>query len=152
MGPLTYERTGASPSKPGVVSSDPAILRESPLYREPAYMPEDYALNSMDTFDGDSETIIRLVYTGNAHTVEIYRVLMMELPYDINAPAEDGDIVLETREISGYPGVLMYPPSDSPSRRADFTDVIVIAGDIRTTVRGIDLDLETAVHIAESLQ
>jgi hypothetical protein len=64
VGALSYEYTGPAEIPPGAITSEIAVLQASSLYRPPAYLPDGYSLSSMDTFDGDSETVIRAVYRG----------------------------------------------------------------------------------------
>jgi hypothetical protein len=128
------------------------VLQASPLYEAPSYMPGGYSLSSMDTFDGDSETIIRAVYTGPGQAIEVYRVRRYERPIDVYMPPSDATTVIEAGSLDGKPAIFSYPRPGSFLDGKGFTRVSFIEGEIETTVVGPGLDLQSAIRIAGSVE
>jgi hypothetical protein len=152
VGTLSYEYVGPAQPPRGVVSSDMAVLRTSSLYKAPSYMPGGYSLSSMDTFDGDSETVIRSVYRGPGQPIEVYRVRRGERPIDAYMPSADAPTVIDATTIDGKPAIFSYPRPGSFLDGKGFAWVSFVDGDIETTVTGLSLDLDSAILIAGSVE
>jgi len=152
VGTLSYQYVGPAQAPRGVITSDMAVLQASSLYKAPSYMPDGYSLSSMDTFDGDSETIIRAVYRGPGQPIEIYRVRRYERPIDVYMPPSDAVTVIEAATLDGKPAIFSYPRPGSFLDGKGFTRVSFVEGEIETTVMGPGLDLESAVRIAASVE
>jgi hypothetical protein len=128
-----------------------AVLQASSLYKAPSYMPGGYSLSSMDTFDGDSETIIRAVYRGPGQPIEIYRVRRYERPIDVYMPPSDAPTTIEAATLDGKPAIFSYPKPGSFLDGKGFTRASFLDGEVETTVMGFGLDLESAIRIAGSV-
>lgn len=152
VGTLTYDSTMPADPPQGVVTDDIAVLKASSLYKAPSYMPEGYALSSMDTRDSHSEGIIHAVYTGPRNPIDVYRIRRYEMPIDIGLPAADSLLLIEPATLGDTPSILSYPRPGSPLQRIGLTYVRFLDGSIETVVSGDGLDLLTAVRIAQSLQ
>ena len=152
VGTLSYQYVAAAQPPGGVITSDMGVLQASSLYKAPSYMPSGYSLSSMDTFDGDSETIIRSVYGGPGQLIEVYRVRRGERPIDVYMPSADAPTVIEATTIDGKPAIFSYPKPGSFLDGRGFARVSFVDGDIDTTVTGLSLDLESAIRIARSVE
>jgi hypothetical protein len=115
-------------------------------------MPSGYSLSSMDTFDGDSETIIRAVYRGPGQPIEVYRVRRYERPIDVYMPSSDALAVIDAATLDGKPAIFSYPTPGSLLDGKGSAWVSFVDGEIETTVMGLGLDLESAVRIAASVE
>jgi hypothetical protein len=152
VGPLSYAYDEPPEIKAGVITNGIAVLQASSLYKPPSYTPEGYTLLSMDTFDGDSETIIRAVYSGPGDPIDVFRVRRYQTPIDVYLPPPDALRVIEATTLNGRPAILSYPEPGSILDGRSFTRVSFVDADIETTVMGHRLDLENAMRIARSLQ
>lgn len=152
VGPLSYDYIGPPQLSPGNVTTDMEELQASSLYRAPSFMPDGYALSSMDTFDGDSESVIRCVYVGPGRPIEVYRVRRYTRPIDVYLPPPDALRVIQAAYLDGNCAILSYPLPGSFLDGKVFTRVSFVEGVVETTVRGDSLDLDVALQIARSLR
>jgi hypothetical protein len=155
VGELPYlDRYNANPPERGLATSDVNILRQSPLYVDLAnLMPAGFHLVMTDTFDGDSNTIVRQVYrTTDGASIEVTRVRRFHEPIDIYAPTTDGrsalDMTLTT--IQGNEAVMFMPPSDTPLRFS-IASVHFYGGGIETHVLAEDVEPKVVLQIAQEL-
>jgi hypothetical protein len=103
VGPLAYEDSPDT-AAPGVVSDNLHVIKASSMYVEPAWLPDGYALSSINTNGYDSEHVILATYVGPGDSIHINRVRRSEWPVDIIQPAGDSPVVYETPVLGGVPG------------------------------------------------
>lgn len=151
VGPLTYEdRPDNAP--PGVVSDELEAIRTSSLYVEPAWLPEGYALSSINTNGYDSEHVILTEYAGPGDPIHINRIRRATWPIDIIYADGESDTVFETPTIAGKEAVLQYEKAGSSWADSEFSLILsFVEGDVETIVYGAGLDPNTATQIALSL-
>lgn len=153
VGELRYE--GLPPYPPGVVSSDPAVMEKSPLYVPVEGLPEGYSRFLIDSFDGESNGIVRQIFrhrdASDASTdIEVVRKLT-RTPIDVSVPATDGSswLTLGLTRVGPYEAITYRPaPSEPPS---SYGYVGFFDGGVETIVSGWGVPFDTLVEIATSI-
>lgn len=116
-GKLPHATTRQAPSK-GVASSDPTLLQSSTLYVV-VPVPNDMTRTEIDTYDGDSNTVIRQAFAGvdiHRRTLQVTRVVRSDEPIDVYEPPKDsaGWLQLSASFIEGHEAVTLTPTGLSP--------------------------------------
>lgn len=152
VGELPY--ADVPPYPVGVVSSDPAVMEKSPLYVPVEGLPEGYSRILIDSYDGDSNGIVRQVFrpVGSEGNPEIEVVRKRTpTPIDVSAPATDGSsaLTLTLTMIGPYEAITYTPtPSDPPW---EYGYVGFFDGSIETIVVGWGVPFDSLMTIATSI-
>ena len=153
VGPLTYHDDPPPAFPLGVVSDDVQALKRSPLYSEPAWMPEGYVLTILRTGATGSEDALGALFEGPGQPISISWVRRYTSPVDVIVPAPGSESLLtfEAITIDGKPGILWYPKPGSPFASHLTTALSYIEDGVELTVLGEQLHPEAAKKIALSI-
>lgn len=147
-GPLPYAERDIETDS-GVVTSDLATVRESPLFVEPRDEPLGYTLTRGDSFDGTTANAIRLGYQGSmGETLEIVRAVRARDPIDVFARPPGDILEIRITTILDFPGVLLAPTDEAPEGLG-LARVRFVAHGVETVVTGTSL--EDVLAFASSL-
>lgn len=153
-GALPYEDFHDPAMPRGTKTDDVAILRNSPLYVDPGPLPDDLSLKGMDTFDGDSNTVVRQTFAdpGGSKQITVTRARRNVRPIDILAPPTDGSskLEMELRTIGGSEAVV-FRPSANGGENFVVGQVIFYQGGVNTTITGVGVDVSVLIEIAEHI-
>ncbi len=166
VGDLCYENLDETSRGSGAPSSDPEVVRTSPLFVEVERIPAEFALTVLDTFDGGLNTVVRQVYRieGNEEKIEITRVRKGIDPINVYAPAPtqgtsiadvlQGETVpmteMSLQRIDGHEAVMFSPREDLPE---SFRTAIVMfyQNGVNTTLIGFRVSVSLLTDIAEEI-
>lgn len=155
VGELSYDEVDASAAvETGVESSDPVVLRNSPLF---IYLgdlvPDGFVLSTIDTYDGDNNTVVRQVYRNDEGAyIEVMRTRRFHEPVDMYAPATDGKSALDMRltTLAGKEAII-FSPSPKAGTRFLLAQVIFHSDGIDTALLAEGVATETVIALADSL-
>jgi len=165
-GELCYEDLYETSRDPGVSSTDPEVVRTSPLFVDPERIPAEFTLSTLDTFDGGLNTVVRQVYRieDRDEKIEITRVRKSIDPIDIHAPPQtegtsiadvlQGETVptleMSLQRIDGHEAVIFSPREELPEQ---FRMAIVMfyQDGLNTTLIGFRVSVALLTDIAEEI-
>lgn len=153
VGPLSKSDAGRTP-QPGIKSNDPSVLRGTALYVDVKGLPADFTQTSVDTGDGDSNTVLRQTFAGadsRRRTLEVVRVARNQEPLDVFEPPQDqsGWLTLSTITVGGHEGILLSPSKFSPiPAEAQLVRVQFFAGGVETFLTATGLTPDEVVALA----
>lgn len=143
-------RTELPRPEPGVVSRDPAVLRRSSLWVEPAYLPPGFSLVQADTYDAHSELIIHQVYKGGQASLEVLRKRVVFRPVDVYQWREGDLATLKTGRVGDYPAVFLMPtPGNERFKRYEVR--FIDRNGVETIVGGFGLEFDEVLRVATAL-
>jgi hypothetical protein len=151
---------------PGVSSSDPEVVRTSPLYLEIVLLPSDLRLVSLDTFDGGLNTVVRQDYmsVASVRRLEITRVRKGVDPIDVVTTLEPppefdaalflqggGRVAVPTLGfVAGHEAVIFTPIDELPVE-LQTSSVMFYQEGVNTTLIGHSLPVSMLLEIAEEI-
>ena len=153
VGPLSKSDAGRK-QPAGIKSNDASVLRQVALYVEVKGLPPDFTQTSMDTGDGDSNTVLRQTFAGadsRRRTLEVVRVARNQEPLDVFEPPQDqsGWLTLSTITVGGHEGILLSPSKFSPiPAEAQLVRVQFFAGGVETILTATGLTPDEVVVLA----
>lgn len=147
--PVTDSQT--SPGR-GTVTDDEKILRQSPLFVDFSPLIPNLDRVLIDTFDGDSNTVIRQRFVDLADKnryIEIVRVLRLTQPIDILVPGASASLQLDTLDIKGIPAVMLHPTANRPVPRP-FVQLRLFDGRVETSFTADGFQPDEVLSLAAS--
>jgi hypothetical protein len=151
VGPLTYRDDSAPVFPTGVVSDNAAVLKASPLYRQPAWLPEGYVLQILRTGNTGSQDTLAARYDGPGQPISITWVHHYTWPIDVILPRPDSALTLEAIVVGDKEGILWYPKAASSGASHLTTALSYVEGNVEISVMGEGLNPDTAKQIARSI-
>lgn len=168
-GNLGFRDFGVPGQDLGVKSSDPAVIRTSPLHIDVDRLPAGLNLAGMDTFDGGLNNAARQVFRSDdgSRMIEVSRVRKAVEPIDIYAPPPPKEnptiedftdptrggvplFVMRTGFIGEYEAVIFSPIEGIPPA-AWIAHVIFYQDGINTSVLGTGVSIDVVIEIAEQV-
>lgn len=140
----------------GVTSSDPTVLQSSPLYVAIS-VPGDMTRTEIDTYDGNSNTVIRQAFAGSdAHrrTLQVTRVARSDEPIDVYEQPKDssGWLQLSTSFIAGHEAVILTPTAASPiPKDAQLVRIQFFNNGVETILTATGMDTAEVMAIADQI-
>jgi hypothetical protein len=154
VGQLTYA-DDINRRPPGLVTNSLDEVRESPLFVSvDQSLPAGFALVSADTFDGDTNTVIRQIIKDKSgeRVIEVTRARKGRTPIDVLAPAEDATsaMALSLIFVEEHEGILLSPTDHVPPNLR-ITVVQFYADGVTTTITADDISVGETLRLADAV-
>jgi len=146
------------PLPPFVNSADPAVVRQSPLFKEPAAVPAGYRLTEMRRrAAANVEGSVELYYEGPGDPISIEITQLVVLPVDYEYPFEGSQypFVFQQAQVAGVPAIIdhqAYPVDDDVHVEFVIREVIYILKGRARTLQEVPALIQQLTQMAESLR
>lgn len=150
--PLTHTPPRTAGGQGIQQTHDAAVIRQSPLYKEPSFVPSGYHLGHISGYGRAGADIgVTLQYLGGRAPIEARREYITERPIDILMPAPNSNLVIETGRVGSAEALIEYI-RPNVGIRDTFGRVRVTQGDIQLIVSGDGIPMADLIRMIESLR